>query len=337
MNYELKNYFCIMEQLEQDIFYMRRCLQLAANGLLLARPNPMVGAVIVAEDGRIIGEGYHVRCGQGHAEVNAFASVKPDDERLLPSATMYVSLEPCSHYGRTPPCADLIIRKGVKRVVVGCIDPFAKVQGRGVQKLRDAGIEVTVGVLERECLELNKRFMTFNRGHRPYVLLKWCRSADGFIDDNFKPTMFSTPFTQMLSHKLRAEYDAILVGRVTAERDAPRLNVRHWSGPDPMRILIDRNRPFDPSVDFSQPVIPQLFTFLYDKGVQSLIVEGGAETHQHFLENPEWWDEIREEVSPRTVGGGTRAPQLPPGVAAQVAVDRYDGNEIRWYVNTLTV
>lgn len=326
-----------MEQLEKDIFYMRRCLQLAANGLLLARPNPIVGAVIVAEDGRIIGEGYHVRCGQGHAEVNAFASVKPGDERLLPQATMYVSLEPCSHYGRTPPCADLIIKKGVRRVVVGCIDPFAKVQGRGVQKLRDAGIEVTVGVLERECLELNKRFMTFNRRHRPYVLLKWCRSADGFIDDHFKPTMLSTPFTQMLSHKLRAEYDAILVGRMTAERDAPRLNVRHWSGPDPLRIVIDRSRPFDPSVDFSQPVIPQLFTYLYSKGVQSLIVEGGSETHRHFLETPEWWDEIREEVSPRTVGGGTRAPQLPPGVAAQAAVDRYDGNEIRWYVNTLTV
>ena len=191
--------------------------------------------------------------------------------------------------------------------------------------------------VRQSAVELNKRFMTFNRRHRPYVLLKWCRSADGFIDDHFKPTMFSTPFTQMLSHKLRAEYDAILVGRVTAERDAPRLNVRHWSGPDPLRVVIDRHNPFAPSVDFSQPVIPQLFTYLYNKGVQSLIVEGGAETHRRFLENPEWWDEIREEVSPRTVGGGTRTPQLPPGVAAQVAVDRYDGNEIRWYVNTLTV
>ena len=327
------HYLCIMEQLEKDIFYMRRCLQLAANGLLLARPNPIVGAVIVAEDGRIIGEGYHVRCGQGHAEVNAFASVKPGDERLLPSATMYVSLEPCSHYGRTPPCADLIIKKGVRRVVVGCIDPFAKVQGRGVQKLRDAGIEVTVGVLERECLELNKRFMTFNRRHRPYVLLKWCRSADGFIDDHFKPTMLSTPFTQMLSHKLRAEHDAILVGRVTAERDAPRLNVRHWSGPDPLRIVIDHSRPFDPSVDFSQPVIPQLFTYLYSKGVQSLIVEGGAETHRRFLENSEWWDEIHEEVSPRTVGGGTRAPQLPPGVRL-VERNEYDGNVVSFYVRS---
>lgn len=322
-----------MEQLEQDIFYMRRCLQLAANGLLLARPNPMVGAVIVAEDGRIIGEGYHVRCGQGHAEVNAFASVKPGDERLLPSATVYVSLEPCSHYGRTPPCADLIIKKGVRRVVVGCIDPFAKVQGRGVQKLRDAGIEVAVGVLERECLELNKRFIMFNRRQRPYVLLKWCRSADGFIDDHFKPTMLSTPFTQMLSHKLRAEYDAILVGRMTVERDAPRLNVRHWSGPDPMRIVIDSHNPFDPSVDFSQPVIPQLFTYLYNKGVQSLIVEGGAETHRRFLENPEWWDEIREEVSPRTVGDGTRAPQLPPGVRL-VERNEYDGNVVSFYVRS---
>lgn len=145
---------------------------------------------------------------------------------------------------------------------------------------------MTVGVLERECMALNCRFMTFNERQRPYVLLKWCRSADGFIDDHFKPTMFSTPFTQMLSHKLRAEYDAILVGRVTAERDAPRLNVRHWSGPDPLRVVIDRHNPFAPSVDFSQPVIPQLFTYLYNKGVQSLIVEGGAETHRHFLETP---------------------------------------------------
>ena len=321
------NYFCTMEQLEKDVFYMRRCLQLAANGRQNAKPNPMVGAVIVSDDGRIIGEGYHVRCGEGHAEVNAFASVRPQDECLLPQATMYVSLEPCSHYGRTPPCADLIIKKGVRRVVVGCVDPFAKVQGCGIRKLQDAGIEVTVGVLERECLELNKRFMTFNRRHRPYVLLKWCRSADGFIDDHFKPTMFSTPFTQMLSHKLRAEYDAILVGRVTAERDAPRLNVRHWSGPDPLRVVIDRHNPFAPSVDFSQPVIPQLFTYLYNKGVQSLIVEGGAETHRHFLENPEWWDEIREEVSPRTVEDGTRAPQLPPGVRL-VERNEYDGNVI---------
>lgn len=222
---------------------MRRCLQLASNGRQNAKPNPMVGAVIVAADGRIIGEGYHVRCGEGHAEVNAFASVRPEDEPLLKDATIYVSLEPCSHYGKTPPCADLIVRKGVKRCVVGCVDPFAKVHGRGIQKLRDAGIEVTVGVLEEECRRLNRRFITFNEKRRPFVTLKWAQTADGYMDDHFHPLAISTPYTRMLVHKLRAEADAILVGRVTAERDQPRLDVRHWSGPSPRRIVLDRNRP----------------------------------------------------------------------------------------------
>lgn len=184
---------------------MRRCLQLAANGRQNAKPNPMVGAVIVAADGRIIGEGYHVRCGEGHAEVNAFASVRPEDEALLAGATIYVSLEPCSHYGKTPPCADLIIKKGVRRCVVGCVDPFAAVQGRGIQKLRDAGIEVTVGVLEEECRELNRRFITFNEKRRPYIILKWAQTANAFLDDNGKACAISTPFTKMLVHKLRAE------------------------------------------------------------------------------------------------------------------------------------
>ena len=166
-----------MKQEETDEKYMRRCLQLARNGQQLAKPNPMVGAVIVSKEGRIIGEGYHVRCGKGHAEVNAFASVRKEDEALLREATVYVSLEPCSHYGKTPPCADLIISKGVRRVVCGCIDPFAEVQGRGVKKIREAGIEVTVGVLEKECLELNKRFITYNTHKRPYVILKWAEAS----------------------------------------------------------------------------------------------------------------------------------------------------------------
>ena len=214
----------------KDEEYMRRCLQLARNGMQNAKPNPMVGAVIVAEDERIIGEGYHVRCGEGHAEVNAFASVKPEDEHLLHSATIYVSLEPCSHYGKTPPCAELIIKKGVRRVVCGCIDPFAKVKGRGVEMIRQAGIEVTVGVLEAECHKINKWFMTVNEKQRPYILLKWAQTANGIIgyrqDDNKPALQLSTPFTKMLVHKLRAEYDAILVGRVTDDMEHPQLNVR---------------------------------------------------------------------------------------------------------------
>ncbi len=315
----------------EDEIFMRRCLQLARGGMQNARPNPMVGAVIVHR-GRIIGEGYHVRCGEGHAEVNAFASVKPQDEPLLKEATIYVSLEPCSHYGKTPPCADLIIRKGVRRVVVGCIDPFAKVQGNGIRKLRDAGIDVTVGVLEAECKELNKRFFTFHTLKRPYILLKWCQTANGFIDDGFKPTMISTPFTQMLSHKLRTEYDAILVGRVTGERDNPRLNVRLWAGRDPMRLVIDRNRPCFPGLDFNGDVPRQIADRLYAEGKQSLIVEGGAATLQSFIDAG-LWDEIRRETASRSVTDGTKAPLLPHPTRL-VKRDIYGENVIEFFERT---
>ena len=284
-----------------DEKYMRRGLQLAANGLQGARPNPMVGAVIVAND-RIIGEGYHVRCGEGHAEVNAFASVKPEDEHLLTEATIYVSLEPCAHYGKTPPCADLIIKKGVKRVVVGCVDPFAEVQGRGIEKIRHAGIEVIVGVLEEECRWLNRRFFTYHSKHRPYIILKWAQTAKGFIDDHFKPLMISNEQTQMLSHKLRAEEDAILVGHTTFDRDHPQLNVRHWHGSDPKRIVLTHDRP-----------LPQLIDDLYQHGIQSLIVEGGRQTHEAFIQAG-LWDEIRVEIAPISVSEGTRAPQLPSNI-----------------------
>ena len=205
-----------------DERFMRRCLQLAANGLLTTKPNPMVGAVIVSADGRIIGEGFTSPVGGPHAEVNAFASVKPADEPLLPGATIYVSLEPCSHWGHTPPCCDLIIRKRVKRCVCGCVDPFAKVQGRGISRMREAGIEVTVGVLEAECKAINRRFMTFNELHRPYIILKWAQTANGYMaQSDRQPLRISTPFTMMLSHKLRSECDAILVGRTTFDTDHP--------------------------------------------------------------------------------------------------------------------
>ena len=300
----------------EDERYMRRCLQLARNGQQNAKPNPMVGAVIVHR-GRIIGEGYHVRCGEGHAEVNAFASVKADDEPLLRESTMYVSLEPCSHYGKTPPCADLIVRKGVRRVVVGCIDAFAEVQGRGIQKLRNAGIEVIVGVLEAECRELNRRFFTYHSEQRPYIILKWAQTANGFIDDDYKPLAVSTPFTQMLSHKLRAEEDAILVGRVTDEREHPQLTVRHWVGRNPKRLVIDRTHPLN-------------LASLYHHGVQSLIVEGGGRTLQSFLDQG-LWDELRVETNTTmTVPSGTRAPQVP-ATARVKSVAQWNGNEIKTF------
>ena len=313
-----------------DEKYMQRCLQLAANGIQGARPNPMVGAVISLPPApskgrgswRIIGEGYHVRCGQGHAEVNAFASVKPEDEALLKDATIYVSLEPCSHYGKTPPCADLIIKKGVRRVVVGTIDPFAEVQGRGIEKLRKAGIEVTVGVLEKECQWLNRRFFTYHSKHRPYIILKWAQTANGFIDDHGKALQISNEQTQMLSHQLRAEEDAILVGHTTDAREHPQLTVRHWYGPNPKRVVLTHQRPLQQQIDD-----------LYQQGIQSLIVEGGRQTHESFIEAG-LWDEIRVETGTVTVSDGTRAPQVPANVTLLSLAD-YDGNNIKRYIKAL--
>lgn len=300
--------------MSDDEKFMRRCIQLAKNGRQNAKPNPMVGAVIVSADGRIIGEGYHVRCGEGHAEVNAFADVSPGDEPLLREATLYVSLEPCSHYGKTPPCADLIIKKGVRRVVVGSIDPFAEVQGRGIRKLREAGIEVEVGVLEDACKALNRRFFTFHREQRPYIILKWAQTANGFIDDHFQPVQISSDFTKMLSHKLRAEEDAILVGRVTEERDHPQLTVREWVGENPKRLVVDHAHPLN-------------IESLHAHHIQSLIVEGGAKTLASFLEQG-LWDELRVETNLRmTVSDGTRAPQIPAD-AEVVSTESYDGNRI---------
>ena len=300
----------------EDERWMRRCIQLAKNGRQNAKPNPMVGAVIVA-GGRIIGEGFHVRCGEGHAEVNAFASVGTEDEALLKEATMYVSLEPCSHYGKTPPCADLIVRKGVRRVVVGCVDEFAEVQGRGIRRLQEAGIDVTVGVLEAECKALNRRFFTFHRLHRPYIILKWAQTANGFIDDHGQPLQISSAFTQMLSHKMRAEEDAILVGRVTDEREHPQLTVRHWQGQSPRRLVIDHLHPLN-------------MESLFAHGVQSLIVEGGAKTLQSFLDDG-LWDELRVETNlSLTVSDGTRAPLLP-ATAIFSHREQYDDHQIIWY------
>ncbi|WP_302458525.1 bifunctional diaminohydroxyphosphoribosylaminopyrimidine deaminase/5-amino-6-(5-phosphoribosylamino)uracil reductase RibD [Mediterranea massiliensis] len=307
----------------EDEKYMRRCIQLARNGLCNAAPNPMVGAVIV-HDGRIIGEGYHVRCGQAHAEVNAVRSVR--EPALLKEATLYVSLEPCAHYGKTPPCADMIVEKQIPRIVVGCQDPFAKVAGRGIQKLRDAGREVVVGVLEDECRALIRRFITFHTRRRPYITLKWAESADGFIDrlrTDGHPTVLSSPLTAMLVHKMRAEHAAILVGTDTARLDNPSLNVRHWYGPAPVRVTIDRHHRlpqdlhlFDgssPTLVYTRESLEEILADLYDRQLQSLLVEGGSRLHQSFIDAG-LWDEIMVEEAPVRLGEGVSAPVVSPRI-----------------------
>ena len=317
--------------------YMRRCIELAKNGLCNVPPNPMVGAVIVC-DGRIIGEGYHIRCGEAHAEVNAIRSVK--DESLLKLSTIYVSLEPCSHYGKTPPCADLIIEKQIPRIVIGCQDPFSEVAGRGIQKLRDAGREVTVGILEKECQSLIRRFITFNTLHRPYITLKWAESADRFIDierTDGKPVVLSSPLTSMLVHKKRAEADAIMVGRRTALLDNPALTVRNWYGHNPIRVVLDRAlslpndlQIFDGnvptlvftekkqpartnityiSIDFNHNTLEQIMEVLYQRKIQSLLVEGGSQLLQSFIDD-ELWDEAYIEKCPNRLHSGVKAPQM---------------------------
>lgn len=320
--------------------WMRRCIQLARNGQAGAPPNPMVGAVIVY-NGRIIGEGFHRKSGEAHAEVNAINSVH--DEALLAQSTLYVSLEPCSHYGKTPPCADLIIGKKIPRVVVGCVDPFALVHGHGIEKLRRAGIDVTVGVLEKECTELNKHFFTFHQKQRPFITLKWAQSADGFIGSNSKEDkkiFISTPHSLINVHKLRAEHQAIMVGRRTAEIDNPRLNLRFWSGRNPLRIVLDSKGRLSPDLhlfdgtqptlvvggaapekpestnleyfhpDASSPLLPQLMAELYRRNILSLLVEGGSQLLKSFIDAG-LWDEIVVEFGKENLKHGVTAPTIP--------------------------
>lgn len=330
----MKSYFKVTEQQETDEKYMRRCLQLAQRGRVGAAPNPMVGAVVVC-DGRIIGEGYHRRCGEAHAEVNAIANVR--EPKLLQHSTLYVSLEPCAHYGKTPPCAQLIIDKHIPTVVVGCRDPFAQVDGRGIEMLERAGVEVREGVLEQECLWLNRCFITFHTHHRPYITLKWAQSKDGYIDhlrhdDQTPPAKFSTPMTQMLVHKMRAENQAILVGRRTWELDHPSLTVRHWAGSDPLPIVLSRQS----ILIGAETIAPQgntlvLMDELYQRGIQSLLVEGGTRTLQSFIDAG-LWDEMRVEISPTELGYGVAAPALP---CRKVKSEDIEGNCLNYFIKNI--
>lgn len=332
--------------------YIKRCIKLAMNGLCNAAPNPMVGAVIVHQ-GKIIGEGYHVRCGEAHAEVNAIRSVKKPE--LLKESCIYVSLEPCSHYGKTPPCADLIIEKQIPRIVIGCQDPFAKVAGSGIRKLKEAGREVIVGVLEEECRQLIRRFITFHTHQRPFITLKWAESADGYIDIRRTegcPVKLSSPLTSMLVHKRRAEHSAVLVGTCTAMLDNPSLTVRNWYGKSPVRIVIDRLLKLPASLhlfdgseptlvftekeqksqhnlefiqtDFSKSLLTQLTDLLYKRNLQSLLVEGGRALHQSFLDAG-LWDEIVIEQCPQVLHEGVEAPAIPPHTLKES--ERYFGHD----------
>lgn len=329
--------------IEIDEKYMRRALQLARQGGGHASPNPMVGAVVV-HDGRIIGEGFHRCCGQGHAEVNAIASVQ--DHSLLHESTIYVTLEPCSHYGKTPPCAKLLIDKGVKRVVVGTFDPFEKVSGRGVAMLREAGREVLVGVLEDECRELNRRFFTAHTTGMPWVQLKWAQSADGYLANEDGTVRFSTPLTLALMHSERSMADAIVVGAGTVKIDNPSLTTRHWSGISPLRVVLDRNlsipsdcqllndggktlvynekkEEVDNNVEWTKLDTTEPESWLrdlYHRGVTSVMVEGGANVLQQLL-NAGIWNEIRIETAPTALGGGIKAPQVDTSKASRQEID----------------
>lgn len=324
----------------EDEKYMQRCITLAQQAFGKTYPNPMVGCVIV-HNGEIIGEGYHHKAGESHAEVNAINSVK--NEELLQRSTLYVSLEPCSHYGKTPPCSDLIIAKKIPHVVVGCVDSFSKVQGKGIEKLRHAGVQVNVAVLENEARFLNRRFFTFNEKLRPYIILKWAQTADNYIDklpnakSSNKGVRITDEACQKLVHQWRSEEQAILVGTNTAVNDNPSLTTRLVEGKNPLRIawdlhdrilenscMKDRNTPtiiftsnalkiseenLEYIVASPETLVSQTLEVLYQKGIQSLIVEGGTKTLQTFIDR-NLWDEARIFISSETFGGGVAAPKL---------------------------
>jgi diaminohydroxyphosphoribosylaminopyrimidine deaminase/5-amino-6-(5-phosphoribosylamino)uracil reductase len=320
--------------------YMRRCLQLAELAAGNVSPNPMVGAVIVHR-GQIIGEGYHQRYGEAHAEVNAIRAVLgkyPDADQLLKDSSIYVSLEPCAHFGKTAPCSDLIIKHQIPRVIIGCRDPFEQVDGRGVEKLRNAGVEVVEGVLKGECEKLNKRFFTRILLQRPYIILKWAQTADGFFAvQGDEQRWITSAASKILVHRWRSEEDAVLIGKRTALIDNPLLNVREWKGRDPVRIVVDRNLElshdlhlFDQTQDtivFNTKkteiqgrtkyleiedwnLLPQLMAYqLYLMDIQSLIVEGGAKTLDLFLKAG-LWDEARVFTGNTTWLEGIKAPSM---------------------------
>ena len=330
--------------------YIARCIEIARRGEYFVAPNPMVGAVLVDANGQILAEGWHEQFGQAHAEVNCFRNLEKTITNHqspitnLKDCTLFVSLEPCSHYGKTPPCAKLIIEKGVGRVVVGMLDPNPLVAGKGVQMLREAGIEVVVGVMEKECRELNKRFLCLHEQRRPYVILKWAQTADGFIDKKREietgkhlngALTISTPVTKKLVHRMRAENMAIMVGTNTVLLDNPRLMNTHWEGRNPIRVTLDRHNRISADArifsDGIETIVyrertdwPFVLSDLAKRNIHSILVEGGTTLLTHILETG-IWDEIHIEVAPElSVGDGVAAPK----VDLPESFERVDGHQL---------
>lgn len=343
-------------------YYMKRCLELAKKGIPSTRPNPSVGAVLVYKN-RIIGEGFTSPFGGSHGEVNCINSVVNKD--LISKSTLYVSLEPCSHTGKTPPCADLIVKSHIPKVVIGCVDTFSEVAGKGIARLRESGIEVEVGILENECREMNKRFFTFYEKNRPYIFLKWAQTLDGFIapskENHNQDRWISGTQTNQFTHRLRANEMAILVGKNTVLTDNPSLSTRNFPGKNPVRIVIDKKLESWMShqifniyntesetllinesstfkdkkvegieMDFSRNILPQLMELLVIRNIQSLIVEGGSQTLQSFIDMG-LWDEVFVITGKKKFVHGTKAPRFDGHIAEQFLIE---SDEVKRYKNS---
>ncbi len=332
--------------MEAQEFYMQKCLDLALKGIGYVAPNPMVGSVIVYK-GIVIGKGYHKNYGSHHAEVNAINSV--EDKSLLQKSTLYVNLEPCSHFGKTPPCCNEIIKHKIPKVIIGCIDSSSEVSGKGILKMKNKGIEVVVGVLEKKSRELNRRFFTFHEKIRPYVILKWAESKDGFIAprNQQEPFWMTSSKSKRLSHKWRAEEDAILVGRITAQKDNPSLTVRELTGSNPIRLVIDKDLKISEKLNlfnneaktiifnslktkdiksnyyikiYFNNLIKNILRELYKQNIQSIIVEGGAKTLQSFIDK-KLWDEARVFTANKELKYGVKAPIIEGKILSTIKID----------------
>lgn len=338
---------------------MKRCIELASKAMGCVSPNPMVGSVIVYQ-GKIIGEGYHKNYGEAHAEVNAIASVK--DKSLLQKSTLYVNLEPCAHFGKTPPCSNLIIDHKIPKVVIGCIDTFSEVSGKGIAKMQKAGIEVVVGVLEKQSRELNKRFFTFQEKKRPYIILKWAESKDRFIApiNQTKAFWMTSSESKKLVHQWRAEENAILVGRITAEKDNPSLTVREVKGKNPIRIIIDRDLKLSDELNLFDSdsktivfnaikteeidsnyfikitlnnLIENILSELYKQKIQSIIIEGGRKTLQSFIDE-NMWDEARIFTTNNELTNGVKAPTIDGIIISE---EEIEGDKLTYYKSISSV